>query len=430
MQIHMPNRPERPTINNSSNGGTIHEQPFEYNPTGMVQRIINNNRRGVSHKAHNVFCEMDVLNIRNDTYEWRETARWVKYEENLEEGGKRWSKPHVASLSMHSLFELRCAFVEGVVAFDHDAYSMANAIDKFLEEWQDNNNLDSRLRPLLRDLMMAPHKHSHVRRPKASKSSANLADIADERLERSTSGFRLSSSASLASMDNADLHSVPSSQDLFSDPTSPNYKPNYNFMRKIPKDAEAANVMVGEVEGLEQRLVGFMRLKEARNLGDVTEVAVPTRFICFILGPSGSMTQLNEIGRCISTMMVDEIFRELAYKCLDKEEYLAGIDEFMEQVTVLPPGEWDPKIRLEPPSKVPNQTFRRKSVNPVVAKVMDHDDGGGHSIDDPALEWSKIPFKGLIDDIKRKAPYYLSDYKDALHIQCLASFVYVFLGMV
>lgn len=38
------------------------------------------------------------------------------------------------------------------------------------------------------------------------------------------------------------------------------------------------------------------------------------------------------------------------------------------------------------------------------------------------------PFKGLVDDIKRKVPHYLSDYKDALHIQCFASFVYVFLG--
>ena len=52
-----------------------------------------------------------------------------------------------------------------------------------------------------------------------------------------------------------------------------------------------------------------------------------------------------------------QIFRELAYKCLEKEEFLAGIDEFMEQVTVLPPGEWDPKIRLEPPPKVPSQVI-------------------------------------------------------------------------
>jgi hypothetical protein len=34
---------------------------------------------------------------------------------------------------------------------------------------------------------------------------------------------------------------------------------------------------------------------------------------------------------------------------------LAGCDEFMEQVTVLPPGEWDPKIRIEPPDKAANQ---------------------------------------------------------------------------
>ena len=29
------------------------------------------------------------------------------------------------------------------------------------------------------------------------------------------------------------------------------------------------------------------------------------------------------------------------------------------QVTVLPPGEWDPQIRLEPPKQVPSQAERR-----------------------------------------------------------------------
>ncbi|CAC5411214.1 Anion exchange protein 3,Anion exchange protein 4,Sodium bicarbonate cotransporter 3,Sodium-driven chloride bicarbonate exchanger,Electroneutral sodium bicarbonate exchanger 1,Electrogenic sodium bicarbonate cotransporter 1,Electrogenic sodium bicarbonate cotransporter 4 [Mytilus coruscus] len=411
-------------------GSTLHDQPFEYNPTDWVQRIINNNKRGVSHKAHSVFCELDVLRKHNENFEWKESARWVKYEENLEEGGKRWSKPHVASLSMHSLFELRCAFVEGVVSLDHDAHSLSNVIDKLLEEWQDQNDMDTRLRPHLRDIMLAGHKHSHVKRSKASKGSRTLSDISDERseAERGGNGFHLSSSASLASMDSSGLQSVPSTQDLSSDPTSPSYKPNLNFMRKIPKDAEAANVMVGEVEELEQRLVGFMRLKEPRLLGDVTEVALPSRFVCFMFGPKGSMTQLMELGRCISTMMVDEIFRELAYKCLEKEEFLAGVDEFMEQVTVLPPGEWDPKIRLEPPSKVPSQNFRKNSINPYLGKLLPAEDEGGHSIDDPALTWSKIPFKGLVDDIKRKVPHYLTDFKDALHIQCFASFVYVFLG--
>lgn len=45
----------------------------------------------------------------------------------------------------------------------------------------------------------------------------------------------------------------------------------------------------------------------------------------------------------------------MAYKARSVEDMLAGCDEFMEQVTVLPPGEWDPKIRIEPPDKAANQ---------------------------------------------------------------------------
>ena len=50
-----------------------------------------------------------------------------------------------------------------------------------------------------------------------------------------------------------------------------------------------------------------------------------------------------------------QIFREVAYKSRKVEDLVAGMDEFMEQVTVLPPGEWDPKIRIDPPIKVPSQ---------------------------------------------------------------------------
>lgn len=35
-------------------------------------------------------------------------------------------------------------------------------------------------------------------------------------------------------------------------------------------------------------------------------------------------------------------------------------------------------------------------------------------------------FGGLIFDIKRKAPHYLSDYTDALSLQCLASFLFLY----
>lgn len=53
--------------------------------------------------------------------EWKETARWVKFEEDVEEGGNKWSKPHVATLSLHSLFELRSCIIKGTVLFDLEA---------------------------------------------------------------------------------------------------------------------------------------------------------------------------------------------------------------------------------------------------------------------------------------------------------------------
>ena len=51
-------------------------------------------------------------------------CRWVKFEEVVEEGGDRWSKPHVATLSLHSLFELRKGMLSGTVMLDLEAWDI------------------------------------------------------------------------------------------------------------------------------------------------------------------------------------------------------------------------------------------------------------------------------------------------------------------
>jgi hypothetical protein len=49
-----------------------------------------------------------------------------------------------------------------------------------------------------------------------------------------------------------------------------------------------------------------------------------------------------------------------------------------------------------------------------------------------SILWITLPFVysrffgGLIDDIKRKAPFYKSDFKDAMHIQAVASFFFLY----
>lgn len=78
-------------------------------------------------------------------------------------------------------------------------------------------------------------------------------------------------------------------------------------MKKIPPGAEAANIMVGEVDFLTHQIVAFVRLAQSSVLGDLTEVPVPTRFIFLLLGPQGNSNKYHEIGRSIATLMSDEV---------------------------------------------------------------------------------------------------------------------------
>lgn len=50
--------------------------------------------------------------------------RWIKFEEDVEENGERWSKPHVATLPLFSLFELRCCLANAVIMLNLEAYTM------------------------------------------------------------------------------------------------------------------------------------------------------------------------------------------------------------------------------------------------------------------------------------------------------------------
>lgn len=62
------------------------------------------------------FCDFFLL-LNN-------APRWLKFEEDVEDGGERWSKPYVATLSLHSLFELRSCILNGTVLLDMRANSI------------------------------------------------------------------------------------------------------------------------------------------------------------------------------------------------------------------------------------------------------------------------------------------------------------------
>ena len=68
---------------------------------------------------HEVFIELEELQagpLKNPSdLEWKETARWIKFEEDVELETGRWGRPHVSALAFHSMVELRKGLEKGTV---------------------------------------------------------------------------------------------------------------------------------------------------------------------------------------------------------------------------------------------------------------------------------------------------------------------------
>ncbi|KAJ8286159.1 hypothetical protein GJAV_G00035190 [Gymnothorax javanicus] len=393
-----------------------------------------------------LFTEMDTLQQEGDELEWKESARWVKFEEKVEEGGERWSKPHVSTLSLHSLFELRTCLQSGAVLLDLEGYSLPQIVDDIIESQVEVGLLEPELREKVAYVLLRKHRH-HTKKPfhrsladigrsSGSIRSQNHRPSAEVHYNRSTDDLRMKQGGSYSRLRHAQSQSM---NDISDTPSMDQLK--NKFMKKIPPNAEASNVLVGEVDFLEKPFVAFVRLDRATTLGGLTEVPVPTRFLFILLGPSGKTKSYNEIGRAIATLMVDDLFSDVAYKARDRGDLIAGIDEFLNQVIVLPPGEWDPKIRIEPPKKVLSADKRKWlfSLNEL-GLVNGAAAGGGGAMEDEEMPAAHEPGEelaftgrfcgGLVLDVKRKFPWFASDFYDGLHIQSVSAVLFIYLGCI
>ncbi|GAB1299858.1 Electroneutral sodium bicarbonate exchanger 1 [Apodemus speciosus] len=393
-------------------------------PSQRVQFILGT-EEDEEHVPHELFTELDEICMKEgEDAEWKETARWLKFEEDVEDGGERWSKPYVATLSLHSLFELRSCLINGSVLLDMRAGSIEEISDLILDQQELLRDLSESVRVKVREALLKKHHHQNEKRRNnlipIVRSFAEVGKKQSDPHSMDRDGQTVSPQSAPAT--NLEVKSGVACEHSPVDLS----KVDLHFMKKIPTGAEASNVLVGEVDTLDRPIVAFVRLSPAVLLSGLTEVPIPTRrFLFILLGPVGKGQQYHEIGRSMATIMTDEIFHDVAYKAKERDDLLAGIDEFLDQVTVLPPGEWDPSIRIEPPKNVPSQEKRKMPGVPNGSIChLDPEPHGGHS--GPELERTGRLFGGLVLDVKRKAPWYWSDYRDALSLQCLASFLFLY----
>ncbi|KAM6408772.1 anion exchange protein 4 [Rhynochetos jubatus] len=380
-----------------------------------------------------LFIQLNQLLSTPAGLEWRETARWIKFEEKVEDGGERWSAPHVPALHLHSLFQLKICLQKGFMLLDLDASSFKEIIDKLLSGQPEEAELEPEVRERLAALLLRQPRHQPTKSLLQLLAEVGLSPCRGKAKSWSEPGARLSE--------------TPLKEQL-----------RNRFKKKVPQGAEAAHIAVGEVEFLEKPFTAFIRLKLGVTLGSLAEVTLPSRFLFILLGPRAKVKAYHEVGRAMATLLTDELFQRIAQQAEHREDIITGMEAFLDELTVLPPGKWDHSARIPPPScmpslqrrcnrvlRTPNRSlssqaliYHRTAVYP--PDQQSHGNGDmaaagdraslGHPRSTEELERTGRLFGGLLQDIRRKAPWYCSDFSDALHPQCLSAVLYIYLATV
>ncbi|XP_068102063.1 anion exchange protein 3 isoform X2 [Hyperolius riggenbachi] len=364
--------------------------------------------------------------------QWKETARWIKFEEDVEQDTSRWGKPHVASLSFRSLLELRKTIAHGAVLLDLEQTTMVGISQMVVETMAASDQIRGIDRAnVLRSLLL---KHSHPN------------DGRDSHHPRTSTTTGMGNNHVTPNSPQKEAHphnshnDPDSKQKTLNGPEGHRVK-HWKLMEKIPENAEATVVLVGCVEFLANPAMAFVRLSDAVLLESILEVPVPVRFLFVLLGPSQSNMDYHEIGRSISTLMSDKDFHEVAYMAAERQDLLNAINEFLDCSMVLPPCEVQGKDLLRTIATFQKDLLRkrrereqrrsaREHTTPKVTdkeiSVMKPEEEDDQESELDPLERSGFLFGGLVHDIRRRYVQYWSDIKDGLNSQCLAAALFIY----
>merc|ERR1711892_501555 len=191
--------------------------------------------------------------------------------------------------------ELRSFLVNGTVFLDLEAENLNNIMDVLLESMVNNNQLTYEKIALIKNVILKKHRHQFegLQRAKSHSALSGIALVATR-----IALPKIKSVTDITSHQPAHIPDWTAPPKTESD--LENETKNVLFLKKPPKDAEASNILVGEVDFLEQPFAAFIRLQNSAQLGDLTEVSVPTRFLFILLGPESAVQSYHEIGRSMA----------------------------------------------------------------------------------------------------------------------------------
>ncbi|KAI5929783.1 Band 3 anion transport protein [Manis javanica] len=366
---------------------------------------------------HKVCVELQelVMDEKNQELQWMEAARWVHLEENLRADGT-WGRPHLSYLSFWSLLQLQRAFTKGTVLLDLSETSLAGVASQLLDRFI----YEEQIRPqdreeLLRVLLL---KRSHagdlealggVKPAVVTRSGGALQPLLPQHPSLETQLFHEQEE------EGTEGHVASG---IMED--------------SIPQDSEATLVLVGRAVFLERPVLGFVRLLEAVQL-EAVQLPLPVRFLFVLLGPEAPHTDYTQLGRAAATLMSERVFRTDAYLAQSQAELVHNLEDFLDCSLVLPPSDVPSEQALLSLVPVQKELLRRRYLpssgkpDPSYYKGLDLNGGPGipGGPDDP-LQRTGWLFGGLVRDIRRRYPRYLSDITDALSPQVLAAVIFIY----
>ncbi|KAH0503947.1 Band 3 anion transport protein [Microtus ochrogaster] len=352
------------------------QEPEEPTATDYVPTTTSTSRRSSSQ----VYVELQELMMdqRNQELQWVEAAHWIGLEENLREDGV-WGRPHLSYLTFWSLLELQKVFSKGTVLLDLAETSLAGVANKLLDSFI----FDDQIRPQDRDELL---RALLLKRSRAEDLKA-LEGVKPAVLTRSGG------------------------------PSEP----------LLPQEPSLETKLY-----CGQSVLGLVRLKEAVQLEDL-ELPEPVRFLFVLLGPESPHVNYTQLGRAAATLMTERVFRTTAYLAQSRGELVSSLEDFLDCSLVLPPTDAPSEQALLNLVPVQKELLRRRYLpsaakpDPALYKTLDLNGGPGGpgGVDDPLQRTGRI-FGGLIRDIRRRYPYYLSDITDALSPQVLAAVIFIY----
>jgi mannitol/fructose-specific phosphotransferase system IIA component (Ntr-type) len=238
---------------------------------GETEAFINKN--GGSETSR-LFCEMFHLyeepGLANAV--WREKVRWLKFEEKVEDGGGVFSQPHVAALPNSSMKELEDSMAKSTVILDCEAESFEDLVKIMVED------LDSGEKSKIEEILNSEKVHqfeakSKLKALRKGKDSAKKEENA--------------------------------------------------FQKRIESGDEGVLIFCESIPTIKKPQLIMARLKNSTLFENCCEVDIKTKFVFVLLGP-GSHDEIQEMGRCIGTLMSDETFQKSAQKAKKQRRFYRG----------------------------------------------------------------------------------------------------------